>query len=162
MMRAGKNKGYGIKLAMQESLRLGYDKLMYIDCDQTYPISKMAEMYELSKTYDIVVGSRDFSKIIFPNRMANYLFTGLINLLFKARLSDTQSGMRIFTINKFLGKIKSDDFDLETELTCFALKAGLKMKELPIDYYERIGESKATVLQAILILRRIFICRFSK
>jgi dolichol-phosphate mannosyltransferase len=159
-LRPGKHKGYGIKCAMEESLKAGYKKLIYIDCDQTYPVAKLQELYTMAETSDIVVGARDFSKIVFINRMANYFFTGLINLFFHARLSDTQSGMRIIQLDKFVGNIKSDEFDLETELTCFALKSGLKMRELPIDYYKRVGKSKTSVWQAILIIRRIFICRF--
>ncbi len=116
----------------------------------------------MAGTNDMVVGARDFSKIVFINRMANYFFTGLINLLFHARLSDTQSGMRIVLLDKFAGHIRSDEFDLETEFTCFALKHGLRTAELPVDYYKRVGKSKTSVRQAILILRRIFICRFAR
>jgi len=160
-MRPGKHKGYGIQRAIEESYKIGYKKFIYIDCDQTYPVAKLPELYNLANDNDIVVGARDFSKIVFLNRMANHIFTGLINLLFGSHLKDTQSGMRIIHIEKFLGNIRSEAFDLETELTCFALKNKLKMEELPIDYYQRVGESKASLLQAILILRRILICRIT-
>jgi len=159
-MRPGRHKGYGIRQAMEESSKLGYKKMIYIDCDQTYPVDRLPELYVLSQTNDIVVGARDFSKIVFINRMVNYFFTGLINILFSARLSDTQSGMRILHIDKFIGHIRSEAFDLESELTCFALRKCLKMKELPVDYYKRVGESKTSIVQAFLILRRILICRF--
>ena len=162
LMRAGKHKGYGIQRALEESARLGYKKIMYVDCDQTYPISKLPEIYDLGLKYDIVIGARDYSKIALPNRLANHFFTGLINLLFRSNLADTQSGLRILDINSFLGRLHANAFDIETELTCFSLKSGLKMKELPIDYYERVGESKTSVVQALIILRRIFICRFSR
>jgi len=158
--RPGKHKGWAIRQAMEESAKMGYKKLMYIDCDQTYPVSKLPELYSLSGSCDIAIGARDFSKIVFLNRMANLFFTGLINFLFSSHIKDTQSGMRIFHIDKFIGKLHSDEFDIEAELTCFSLNRKLKVMELPIDYYKRVGESKTSVIQAILILRRILICRY--
>ena len=161
-LRPGEHKGYGIQRAMEESVKAGYRKLIYIDCDQTYPVLKLPELYAMAEANDMAVGARDFSKIVFLNRMANYFFTGLINLFFQARLSDTQSGMRIILLDKFAGHIRSNEFDLETEFTCFALKHGMRVKELPVDYYKRVGKSKTSVRQAFLIVRRIFICRFAK
>lgn len=160
LMRSGKHKGFGIQRALEESSKQGFKKMIYIDCDQTYPVSKLPEIYELGKTYDMVIGARDFSKIALPNRMANHLFTGLINLLFRANLADTQSGLRLLSVSAFEGRLHSSAFDIETELSCLSLKRKLKMIELPIDYFERVGESKTSVIQALIILKRIFICRF--
>lgn len=158
--REGKGKGTGIMQAMKESAKMGYAKIAFIDCDMTYPVSAIPVMVSFANEYKQVIAVRDYSKIVFLNRLANILLTGTINFLFSTKLGDTQSGLRIIDIESFSGISPVDGFDIETELTCYALKNKYPIKEVPIDYFPRSGKSKSGVKDAFIILLRIFRCRF--
>ncbi len=158
--RPGKGKGYGILQAMAESEKMGYKKMVFIDCDRTYPVSAIPIMVNFSTEYLQVIAVRDYKKIVFLNRMANILLTGCINFLFGSKLSDTQSGLRLIDIQSYKGINRVEGFDIETELTCYALKSNHPIKQVPIDYFPRSGKSKSGIKDAFIILLRIIRCRF--
>jgi glycosyltransferase involved in cell wall biosynthesis len=161
LLRRGEGKGAGVRQVLNYAKQKGYDGVGFLDCDLTYPVSSIPELeIAFRNGADMVVGCRPFSKIVFLNRLANLLFTQAINLLFFGRLTDSQSGMRILRTNCFNNVLKSSGFDIETEISCFALKNKLVIQELKVDYHERVGESKVSIWDAFVILRRIMLERF--
>jgi glycosyltransferase involved in cell wall biosynthesis len=159
--RPGKGKGFGLRQALNESHKLGYEKIVFIDCDMTYPVDAISEMVNFSNGFQQIIAARQFSKIVFLNRLANILLTGAINLLYGSSLSDTQSGLRLLDIQSFLKIAPAEGFDIEAEFTCYALKNKYLIKEISIDYFPRTGKSKSGVKDAFVILARIIRCRFS-
>lgn len=157
MLRPGLGKGAGIIQVLDYALSEGYEAVGFLDCDMTYPVRALPKMEEeLLKGADMVVGCRPFTKIVFLNRLANRLFTALINLLFWGSLRDSQSGMRILRTKQFAGKLEAKNFDIETEISCLALRNKLLICQIDIDYYERVGESKVSFWDAFIIISRIF------
>ncbi len=98
---------------------------------------------------DLVIGSRFKGKIL-PGAMpwlykyiGNPLLTWILNVLFKAGVSDAHSGFRAFT-KEDLEKmdLKCHGMEFASEMIIEAVRRGLRIKEVPITYYSREGESK--------------------
>ena len=71
-------------------------------------------------------------------RLANRLLTSMTNLLYWSRLTDMETGYKVFR-RDVLGKIRlrSVGFDFEPELTAKLLLAGYRIVEVPISYNPR-------------------------
>ena len=67
-----------------------------------------------------------------------------INLFFKSELNDIMTGMRAFNYNFVKSfPIQSKEFEIETEMSIFSLRNNLKIKELPVEYRDRIEGSES-------------------
>ena len=112
----------------------------------------------------MAIGVRNMKNIRPLHRLPNLVHTWAINLLyfrwFGNSLHDINSGMRAFRIDK-LRPFRSRGFDIEAEITVRAIKDGLKIKEIPVEYEKRVGESKIRIKDGFTILMRIIKERFS-
>lgn len=121
------------------------DCYIMVDGDDTYDASfgPVLEKEILEGRADMAVGDRLSSTYFSENKRAfhnfgNVLVRKLINLLFKSRLNDIMTGARAF--NKMFVKsypVISKGFELETEMTIFALNYNLRIVEKPIQYKDR-------------------------
>lgn len=159
--RKGRGKGFGIIEGLEIAERKGFDAVAIIDCDQTYPIEMIPRMIGMLKEKEMIVGARPMESIVFIHRMGNMVHTMAINLLFGARLTDANSGQRVFWTRDLLGKLDAKGFDIEVDITIKALKNGVKIIEVPIEYKERIGISKILWRDGAKILWKIIKERFS-
>lgn len=153
--RDGSGKGFGVRKALDVAADGGYDVLVLIDCDLTYPVERIPDLLAAMETADMVVGCRDFRKIAWSHRLVNYLHTGMINWLFGANLRDINSGLRALRVPAFHGQIDAQSFDVEAQMTVRALRARVRIKELPVDYRERGGRSKIRAWHTWTICRTI-------
>lgn len=160
--RDGSGKGWGVRKAIEVAYAQGFDVLVLTDCDDTYPTDEIPNMLKFLPEYDMVVGIRDLKNIRFSHRLPNLLHTTAINLLYGARLSDINSGLRAFKIERLVGTIDAPGFDVEAQLTINAVKRGMKIKEIPITYMKRKGESKIRINDGFLILKRIIVEKFRR
>ncbi|MBI2136145.1 glycosyltransferase [Candidatus Woesearchaeota archaeon] len=159
--REGKGFGCGLKYALKVAAAKGYDYIVRVDCDGSYPPEEIHKLVKYAKQYDLVAGIRDINKVKFLHRLPNRFHTLLTNLLFNGRLKDVNSGMKLINVKKFNGILEADGFDLEAELSIKALKKGYPIKEVPISYKERFGGvSKIRIKDGFLILWRILKERF--
>lgn len=127
------------------------DCYIMVDGDDTYDASfgPILEKEILEGRADMAVGDRLSSTYFSENKRAfhnfgNVLVRKLINLLFKSRLNDIMTGARAF--NKMFVKsypVISKGFELETEMTIFALNYNLKIVEKPIQYKDRPAGSES-------------------
>jgi len=159
--RDGPGKGFGVRKALQVAKEKGYDVLVLIDCDRTYPVEYIPIILEQMERYDLVIGKRDLKEVRLLHRLPNKVHTLALNILFGGNLKDINSGLRAFKVNRFR-RFYSKGFDIEAEITAKALKNKLRIKEIPITYRKRAGESKIRVNDGFLILWRIIKERFSR
>jgi dolichol-phosphate mannosyltransferase len=162
--RDGSGKGWGMRKAAEIASKLGYDVLVTIDCDCTYPSKRIPDLIkEIENGAGMVIGTRDMSNIRGLHRLPNLVHTWAINFLFLRLgsnwLHDINSGMRAFKI-KGMRHFRSEGFDIEAELTIRAIKDGLRLKEVPVAYEKRVGESKIRIKDGFFILWRIVKERF--
>jgi glycosyltransferase involved in cell wall biosynthesis len=122
------------------------DMYIMVDGDNTYPASQVRKLLEEMerKNCDMVVGDRlsngtygkENSRVF--HGFGNNLVRGLINFIFKAKLRDIMTGYRVFS-KRFVKNypVMCQGFELETEMTIFALNNHLNISEVPIDFSER-------------------------
>ena len=120
------------------------------DSDNTYDFADLPRLVEpLRQGYDLVMGSR-FRGTILPGAMpwanrylGNPILTGLLNLLFGLRISDAHSGLRAFTREAYQRmQLQTTGMEFASEMVIKASMAHLKVTEVPITYYPRLGSSK--------------------
>jgi Glycosyl transferase family 2 len=142
-------RGYGSAyLAGLASARGEY--VVMGDADGTYPLRELAPFIDaLERGDDLVLGSR-FAGTIHEGampwhhrRLGNPILTGMLNLLFGARVSDAHCGMRaarreaLETLD-----LHSTGMEFASEMVFKAFRRKLRVSEVPVDYFPRTGESK--------------------
>src|SRR3954454_12926843 len=120
------------------------------DADETYDFAEIARFIEpLEEGADFVMGSRLRGKI-HPGAMpwlhryvGNPVLTGVLNLFFKTGVSDAHCGMRAFR-RELLPRLdlRTTGMEFASEQVIRSSKLGLDIREIPIEYHPRTGESK--------------------
>jgi glycosyltransferase involved in cell wall biosynthesis len=98
---------------------------------------------------DMVIGDR-LKGTIMPGAMSwshrwigNPVLSGMLRLLYRTRVSDAHCGLRAFTREAWermrLGAL---GMEFASEMVVGALRERLRIVEIPITYYPRVGESK--------------------
>lgn len=142
------------------------DCYVMVDGDDTYPadFGPRLEQLVLSGKADMAVGDRLSSTYFTENKrpfhnFGNVLVRRMINFLFRAKLNDIMTGARAFSkdfVKSF--PVISKGFEIETEMTIFALDNNFAIKEVPIAYQDRPqgSESKLnTYSDALKVLKTI-------
>lgn len=139
---------------------------LMIDGDDTYPAEHAREMVApiLAHRAQMVVGDRLSSTYFEENKrpfhnVGNRTVRALINVLFKNNVRDIMTGYRAFSyefVKSF--PVLSQGFEIETEMTIFALDKNLAIENVVIEYRDRPegSESKLnTVSDGLKVLRTI-------
>ena len=75
--------------------------------------------------------------------IGNPILSGMLRLLFHTRLSDSHCGMRAFSREAYRQMpMRATGMEFASELVVNALRARLRILEIPITYRPRTGESK--------------------
>jgi len=142
-------KGYGI--AYLEAFKKSKGKYIFMaDSDGSYDFKQIPKFIKyLEKGYDFVIGDR-FKGKIQENAMpfshkyfGNPILSFLLRLFYKTKVNDAHCGIRAIT-KKSLDKLNLQTTGMEfaSEMIVKALQNNLKIKEIPINYYKRKGNSK--------------------
>jgi hypothetical protein len=127
------------------------------DADGTYPFETIPSLIQpiLDGNSDVVIGSRLKGKI-FPKAMpwthkyiGNPLLSFLLNLLFKAEISDAHCGLRAIS-RPALRKLdlSTPGMEFASEMIIEAKHKELKISEIPIEYHPRkAGQTKMSSLK---------------
>ena len=139
-------KGNVVRAMFRE---ISADCYIMVDGDDTYPADSAVEIEKLvlSGQADMVIGDRLSSTYFEENdrpfhSIGNVTVRRFINTFFKSDLNDIMTGMRGFSfyyVKSF--PISSREFEIETEMSVFALINNFKIKEIPINYKDRIEGS---------------------
>lgn len=122
------------------------DIYIMVDGDDTYPAEFVHKLIEpvVAGEADMVIGDRlsngtyqKENKRHF-HEFGNNLVRKAINLLFKTKLNDIMTGYRVFN-KKFVKNmpVMSQKFEIETEMSLYALDKRYIIKEIPIIYRDR-------------------------
>jgi glycosyltransferase involved in cell wall biosynthesis len=142
-------RGYGS--AYLKGLAVARGKYVVMgDADETYPLEQLPLFVErLEAGDDLVMGSRFTGSIHgdampFLNRfVGNPILTGMLNLLFGVKVSDAHCGMRAIRRDAIATlDLHSTGMEFASEMVFKAYRRDLRVSEIPIDYYPRVGESK--------------------
>jgi len=165
-VRSNRGKGNALRLGIEQARG---DTLVFLDADgQDDPREIPVLLEALCAGADLVVGSRflghfDPGAITTINRYGNRLLTGVANVLFGVRLTDTQAGFRAVRrglIDRIA--LRAQHYDIETDLLLQAVKVGGRVVEVPVRRQPRQHGTSGLnpVIDGLRILRRILNVRF--
>jgi glycosyltransferase involved in cell wall biosynthesis len=119
------------------------------DADLTYDFDEIPRfLAELQDGADMVIGDR--MKNIHPGAMpwlhryvGNPLLSGFLNLLFRTGVSDAHCGMRALRTDTLPQlALRTTGMEFASEMVIRAAKEDLDIRQFPIEYHPRGGESK--------------------
>lgn len=121
------------------------DCYIMVDGDDTYPAEDAVKLAAevLDNGADMAIGDRLSSTYFTENKRpfhnsGNRIVRWLINTFYDANVTDIMTGLRAFSwdfVKAF--PVCSKGFEIETEMTIFALDSNMQLAELPIDYRDR-------------------------
>lgn len=142
------------------------DCYIMVDGDDTYPAEDAVKLAELvnEQGVDMAVGDRLSSTYFTENKRpfhntGNRLVRWLINTFYQADVTDIMTGLRAFSwdfVKSF--PVCSKGFEIETEMTIFALDNNMQLAEIPIGYRDRPEGSVSklnTVSDGLKVLKTI-------
>ncbi len=152
-------------------LSKGYEIFFEMDADLSHDPKDIPNFIsKINSGCDLVIGSRyiggtisvvgwDFKRLLL-SKFANWYATTILSL---KNLTDITSGYRAYTRKCLeaidLDEVKSNGYSFQIEMAYKAVKAGLKVCEVPIIFYERAGGSskmnRKIALEAALMVWRL-------
>ncbi len=143
------NLGYGAALKTGFRNAKG-DSIVFLDADGTYPPEAIPQLLEHLNNFDLVIGARKGYRVKMPlvRKIGNKFFAFLSSYIAGKKIQDPASGMRAIhqnVIENFM--TLTDGFSFTTTMSVKAIKIGLRMLEIPINYYDRFGKSKLNPLR---------------
>ena len=147
------------------ALDAGYDVVGEMDADGSHQPEELHRLREALADADLVIGSRwvpGGSVVNWPwHRQALSRGGNLyVRLLLGLDVHDATAGYRLYrrqTLEKIeLETVRSTGYVFQTDLAARTLRAGLVVREVPIEFVERVrGDSKMSGAVAVESLRRI-------
>lgn len=180
-----RGKGNALKQGFEQARLHGFEYAVTIDSDgQHYPDDLPVFLEEMKKSPKplLLIGSRNMThesvprKSSFGNRFSNFWFwfeTGI-------RLTDTQSGYRLYPLNGIPLKYFTEKFEFEIEIIVRTAWNGVEVRNVPVrvlyDPAERVSHfrpfrdfTRISILNTILVIitllyikPRSFIRKFKK
>lgn len=130
------------------------DFIVIGDADGTYDFLEIDKFIKpLEQGYDLVIGNR-FAGLMkkgamgLLSKIGNPILSGILRLFFKTKIHDAHCGMRSFTreaYNKL--NLQTTGMEYASEMIVKAIWQKLKIKEVPISYSPRVGESKLSPIR---------------
>jgi glycosyltransferase involved in cell wall biosynthesis len=141
-------RGYGSAYLAGFAAARG-DYIVMGDADLTYDFDEIPRFVaELQDGADMVIGDR--MQNIHPGAMpwlhryvGNPLLSGFLNVLFRTGVSDAHCGMRALRRDRLEQlQLRTTGMEFASEMVIRAAKENLQIREFPIEYHPRGGESK--------------------
>lgn len=143
----------------------GYDAVVEMDADGSHQPEQLPRLLEAARDADLVIGSRwvpGGSVVNWPlHRKALSVGGNLYTrVLLGMPVHDATAGYRVYRASALatigLGDVASQGYCFQVDLTWRAVRRGLQVVEVPIEFVEReIGDSKMSRGVAAESLRRI-------
>ncbi len=140
----------GVGGAMRTGFRYaaarGYDVVVQVDADGQHDPDEVAALLDALDEADIAIGSRFAGKGSYkasgPRKYAMVVLSFVFSRLGKTRLTDVTSGFKAMgpkAIKLFAGYYPAEYLGDTVESLVMAIRAELKIKEIPVIMRERIG-----------------------
>nr|WP_220481623.1 polyprenol monophosphomannose synthase [Nocardioides ginsengisegetis] len=152
---------HGFAVALAE----GYDVIGEMDADGSHQPEQLGLLLDALHTADLVIGSRwvpGGSVVNWPRRREALSRGGnlYVRMLLGIQVKDATAGYRLFrrtTLEKIdLATVQSTGYVFQTDMAVRTLRAGLTVREVPIEFVERVrGDSKMSGAVATESLKRI-------
>lgn len=144
-----KNRGLGaaLRTGLKAALERGADRAVTFDSDGQHDPKSVRKLLEALDGGDLAIGVREHIGIPLHKRVGNF---GLdfITYLFSGVFTDSQSGARAFNRRALeLVNIKSDRYEVSSEIIIRAKKQGLRLKEVSVKcFYTKYSKARGTTI----------------
>jgi glycosyltransferase involved in cell wall biosynthesis len=144
--RLAVNLGVGgaMRTGFRYALARGYDVVIQVDADGQHDPDELTSLLAALQDADIVIGSRFGGKGVYrargPRRYAMVVLSLVFSCLAKTKLTDVTSGFKAMgprAIRLFAGYYPAEYLGDTVESLVMAIRAGLKIKEVPVLMRER-------------------------
>lgn len=131
-------KGYAVGMGISAAQ---YKWILFTDIDLSTPIEEVQNLFQYTRHYDIVIGSRNLTtstveKQGILRRTAGNIFPLLVKHMIKLDIKDTQCGFKLFNKNTthiFMG-LYTKGFTFDVEVLLKAKRLGYRLKEVGIQW----------------------------
>ena len=133
-----RGKGAALKTGFAHALQNGYDGVITLDADKQHLPHEIPKFLQCRAQTgaDLIIGGRAhlFAGMLPRRRAANRFSAWTIGKLSKTGITDSQSGFRFYSARLLRGvRLRSDGFDLESEVIVRAGCGGFKVVTMPIE-----------------------------
>ncbi len=133
-----RGKGAALRTALKA---VSKDYILPQDADLEYNPNQIGLLMKIVSPDTAVYGSRTLGKnksAYIRTYLGNILVTGVFNILYKRRLTDSYTCYKLIPKKILHGlNLDSDGFEIEAEITAKLAKKGVKIVEVPIQYSPR-------------------------
>ena len=158
-------KGWAVKRGM---LAAGGQYRFMCDADLAMPIEQLGAFLDrMEAGYDIVIGSRQMSGARrFDEPIGRHImgrvFNWSVRLLAVSGFDDTQCGFKCFrgeVAEDLFSRQRTKGFGFDVEILYMAEKRGLRVLEMPIDWYHQSSSKVRPYADSFLMLRDTMLVR---
>lgn len=133
-----RGKGAALKTGFQYALERNYDGVVTLDADGQHLPAEISKFIRAraERGADLIIGGRAhlFAQMLPRRRMANRFSARSISFASGVSISDSQSGFRFYSARLLRElELRTDGFDLESEVIVRAGRSGLAIETIPID-----------------------------
>lgn len=156
-------KGHAIRLGVLNSRG---SMVLFADADGATPIAEFSRLQAaLQAGADVAIGSRALASTdtkvttSVHRKLLGRIFNRCVNTILVPSIADTQCGFKLFTRTAALFLFRrqtSDRFSFDVEILYIAEKAGLSIKEVPINWNNIPGSKVNLVIDSMRMLRDVF------
>ncbi len=174
LIERGKKLGIGTAYitGFNWALKNGFEYIFEMDCDFSHSPEDIPRLLEAAQTADLVIGSRYIDGISIVNwpmkrLLLSYCASIYTRFLTGIPIKDTTGGFKCFKKTALeslnFNKIISNGYSFQLEVNYKIWSKGLKIKEVPIIFYERRnGQSKMDKSIVFEALFAVFFLRLRK
>ena len=133
-----RGKGASLKTGFQYAIEQGYDGVVTLDADGQHLPSEIPAIIRGHEEggADLVIGGRShlFGEMLPRRRIANRFSAWSIARCAGVRVTDSQSGFRFYSTRLLRAiRLRTDGFDMESEVIVRAGRGGFKILTVPIN-----------------------------
>lgn len=157
-----KGKGYALKKGLKQAYKLGYRYAITIDADGQHYADDIPVFIDRieQKPDSLLIGARNFSAENMPskNRFANKFSNFWYKIETGRKLSDTQSGYRLYPLEKLHGiRYITRGYEFEVEVIVRAAWRGVNVENVPVKVYYAPPEKRVSHFKPLRDFTRISI-----
>lgn len=132
------NRGYGAALRSGFDHATRYDLVFFTDGDYQYVMEEIPLLLDTIEGYDAVIGYRTVRKLTRARQIQTRVFNALVRLLFGIHIRDINCSMKLIRRSALHGiTLESDGSFIEAELLIKLIRAGKKIREVPVSHMFR-------------------------
>jgi dolichyl-phosphate beta-glucosyltransferase len=139
-----RGKGFAVRMGM---LAARGELRLFADADGSTPIEELERLRQAidGEGVDVAIGSRALSsaevrRVVKPHRwVLGQCFRVLRMLFLQVGVIDSQCGFKLFTARaaqQLFTAAKIDGFAFDVEILFLAVRAGLRIREVPVNWYD--------------------------